>query len=742
MGEVYSALDTRLERKVAIKVLLAHLSRDPDFRHRFLREARTISSLQHPHICTLFDVGSQDDTDYLVMEYLEGESLAERLARGPLPSDNAIQTATEIAQALHTAHQQGIIHRDLKPANIMLTNTGAKLMDFGIAKLFEEQSADAGDLATLSKTVSGIFGTAPYMSPEQARGQVVDQRSDLFSFGIVLFEMLTGHHPWQRATMLDTVHALIHDDPPDLPSAIQNREDIEDILRRTLEKNAADRYDSIGELLLNLREIGSRTGTPAASSAIHGEKSIAVPPFMLLTAMEEKESLSLGFADALITTLGQFEGLRVPPTAAILKYANGSDPLVIGRELRVRYVLQGNIQRLGDHWRVSIQLFDTQLRKTVLSEKYDFNLNDVFEVQDEIGKQVAESLQQRFHSSIKNSRDRYSSDPRAYTVYLRGLDASYSETREDLDEAIRCFSAAIEQDPDFALAHAMLAHASAARYFGYEARYKWLQQAERHCERALQLDSDLPEAIMARAYILWTPHRNFRHQEAISDLKKAIAMQPNLDHAYNRLGTVLAHIGQLRQALEAYKAARRINPQNLGHYNIAQAYIWSGEYELAAEELEAFHQAKPGNKYCLWFRPQPPLLAGDLERAPKLVDEAVEAYPDEPLMVSLQGLVQAHLGRTDVARRAASKASASPLSFGHTHHTHYQIACIHAVLGENELAMQWLERAVDAGFPCWPFFLSDCSLSNLRGLPEFQDLISSLRSEFPSSAGSKANTAI
>lgn len=734
MGEVYRALDTRLGRTVAIKVLPPHLSNDPNLQQRFLREARTISALQHPHICTLFDVGSQDGRDYLVMEYLEGESLAERLARGPLPGDQTLQTAMEIADALQEAHRQGFIHRDLKPGNIMLTNLGAKLMDFGLAKLLEEEPRNGDDSPTLSRAVTGVVGTAAYMSPEQALGQALDQRSDLFSFGIVLFEMITGRHPWQRGAVVEMVHAIIHDDPPALPSAIQNLGDMEKIIHRTLQKSADDRYDSASDLLLDLRGIYGLSRTPVPA-AVQEEKSIAVPPFVFLTTMEEKESLSLGFADALITSLGQLEGLRVPPTAAILKYAAGSDPLQIGRELRVRYVLQGNIQMIGGHWRVSIQLLDTLSRKTMLSEKHDFNLNDVFEVQDEIAKQVAASLQQRFQPNVRKARDRYSTDPRAYGMYLQGLDASYGDAPEDLDDAIRCFTAAIERDADFALAHAMLAYASAARYFSYESRYKWLQMAERHCERALQLDPDLPEAVMARAYILWTPHRNFRHREAIADLKKSIAMQPNLDHAHNRLGTILAHTGQLQQAIEAWKAGRRINPQNVGHYNSAQAYIWGGQYEKAAEVLESFYQAKPTNRTCLWFRPQPPLLTGQLEKASTLVAKALEVYPGEPMIVSLQGLVQAHLGQTDLARQAATKACSSSLSFGHMHHTHYQIACIHAVLGDKQSAMHWLERAVETGFPCWPFFLRDPSLDNLRGLPEFEDLVASLRSEFPSSAG-------
>jgi TolB-like protein len=615
----------------------------------------------------------------------------------------------------------------------MLTTMGAKLMDFGLVKLMEEVPAAGDGFTTLSQTVTGIVGTAAYMSPEQALGQAVDQRSDLFSFGIVLFEMLTGRHPWKRAAVVDIVHAIIYDDPPALPSAIQDGNEFEKIVRRTLQKGAADRYDSASELLSDLRAIGGSPITPTAPSSVQEEQSIAVPAFVFLTPMEEKESLSLGFADALITTLGRLEGLRVPPTAAILRYGAGSDPVQIGRELHVRHVLLGNIQKLGAHWRVSIQLLDTQRRKTVLSEKFDFNLNDVFDVQDEIAKQVAQSLQRRFHANARKLRDRFSSDPRAYGVYLQGLDASYGETLPDLDEAIRCFTAAVERDPDFALAHAMLAHASAARYFGYEARYKWLQLAERHCQRALQLDAELPEAIMVRAYILWTPHRNFRHREALDDLKKAIAKQPNMDHAYNRMGTILAHIGQTEQALAAYKEARRINPQNLGHFNIAQAYIWGGQYEQAAEELEAFHRVKPKNKYCLWFRPQPQLLTGDLEGASKLMAEAVEAFPAEPLMISLYGLVQAHLGHAEIAREAAAEACVSPLSFGHTHHTQHQIACIHAVLGDKQLAMLWLEQAVDAGFPCWPYFLRDPSLSNLRGLPEFEDLIAGLQSEFPSS---------
>jgi TolB-like protein/Flp pilus assembly protein TadD len=724
MGEVYRAVDTRLGRSVAIKVLPAHLSHDPDRQRRLLLEARTVSALQHPHICTLFDVGSQDGTHYLVMEYLEGESLAERLARGPLPIDQALQTAIEIADALREAHRLGFIHRDLKPGNIMLTKAGAKLMDFGLAKLREP---DRKDFPTLSRTATGIVGTAAYMSPEQALGQDVDQRSDLFSFGVVLFEMLAGRHPWHREAVVEVIHAIVHDDPPDLPSSIQNWEELQSIMWKALQKNAADRYASADNLLSDLRGMCARSAAP---EAIQEEKAIAVPPFVFLTATEEKESLSLGFADALITTLGQLDGLRVRPTAAILKYAAGTDALQIGRELRVRYVLQGNIQRIGDHWRVSIQLVDTQLRQIVLSEKHDFNLSDVFEVQDEIGKQVAESLRQRFHS-VRKSRDRYSSDPQAYIEYLRGLNASYSSTLEGLEQAIGSFTDAVQRDPNFSLAHAMLAHTCAARYFYYEGRYRSLQLAEKHCERALQLDPSLPEAIMARAFILWTPHRNFRHQEAIADLRKAVSMQPNLDHAYNRLGTILAHIGQIRPALEAYRTAHRINPANPGHHNITSAYLWGGRYEEAAEAIEAFHQLDPGNRIYLWLRPQLPLLMGEFEEAAKFAADAVTAYPDEPMLVSLLGLVQAHLGQSDLARQAVTKACASPLSFGHSHHTHYQIACICAVLDDKQSAMHWLERAVETGFPCWPFFLHDRSLNNLRSQPEFTDLIATLQSEFP-----------
>ncbi|HYA97050.1 MAG TPA: lysine decarboxylase transcriptional regulator CadC, partial [Methylomirabilota bacterium] len=514
------------------------------------------------------------------------------------------------------------------------------------------------------------------------------------------------------------------------------RTDLEQILGKALKKTAAERYATASDLLADLRAASSGQG-----AVVETEKAIGVPPFVFLTAVEDKESLSLGFADALITTLGRVEGLRVPPTAAIVRYAGENDPQRISRELGVRYVLQGSIQRLGDQWRVSIQVLDAQARKTVFSEKYDFKLSHVFEVQDEIARQVAEALLQRFQVGNLKSRQRYSSDSRAYGAYLHGLDASYSEAPENVDLAIRCFTEAIERDPHFALAHAMLAHASSSRYFGYEPRYKWLQLAEKHCARALQLDSQLPEAIMARAYLLWTPQKNFPHFEAIRELRKAIAMQPNLDHAYNRLGTILAHIGQLRASQEAFMTARRINPQNFGNTNLIQCYVWGGQYARAAQELETCRRLRPTNKYYLWFRPQPALLLGELENAAKWVGEAVEAYPDEPMMVSLQGLVQARLGRKDLARLAAERACASPHSFGHTHHAHYQIACIYAVLGETQLAMHWLERAVAGGFPCWPFFLRDPNLEELRGLPDFQELVAGLRSEFPSSAGPEAQGA-
>jgi DNA-binding SARP family transcriptional activator/Tfp pilus assembly protein PilF len=457
--------------------------------------------------------------------------------------------------------------------------------------------------------------------------------------------------------------------------------------------------------------------------------SIAVLPFVFLSEVDDARALSLGFADALITLFGNLKDVVVAPTSAILHYAAGTEPAQVCRELGVRHTLQGTVQQLGSHWRVSIQLFDATTHKTTLSEKHDFRLDDVFEVQDEIGRLVVESLQSRFPLAAPKSRDRYSSDPEAYNDYMAGLRASTPDRQDTLRSAAGHLSRAVERDPGFALAHATLAQVAMDMHFHFDPQPTWLQQAEDHCRRALTLDPALPEAHLARAWILWSPARNFQHADAISALQEVLAARPNHERAHNRMAGICLHIGRLQEARMAHEQGRRVNPKTRTG-NLEWFYILSGDYARAEEAVEAWFRERPPGLYVLGTRILPPLLSGDLDLAEQRVAAALKQHPDEPWLVTFQGMLYARHNQAGLALECVRRALDSPSSFGHTHHTYHHIACIHAVLGDTATAMAWLERSVNTGFPCWPFFRMDPYLENLREEPAFKRLMTHLEQTY------------
>ena len=732
MGVVYKAEDTNLRRNVALKFLPDEFSGNPQVLQRFQREARTTSALNHPHILTVYEVGEDKGTLFIATELVDGRTLRD-LLHGALSCEQALAFSKQILEALSSAHRAGVVHRDLKPENIMVRPDGyIKLLDFGLAKLLPSLSTGLGETTDVNLTTHGqMIGTVRYMSPEQILGESIDHLSDLFSFAIVLYEMLCGRHPWPAKSAVDILHAILHEEPQPIPRSAENAcQNLAPILEKALQKDRSNRYQSADEFLAALSGIASASSvTPAAREEDSGS-SLAVLPFIFLSDIEEKESLSLGFADALITTLGNLEDLVVPPTAAILKYPGGSDPVAVSRAMRVRHVLQGTIQRLGSHWRVSVQLFDSHVRKIVFAEKYDFTLQSIFEIQDEIGKHVAEALARKFRRSAFKARDRYTTDPGAYAEFLEGLRESHSEDLESLNKGIAALDRAIAADPGFALAHATLSYVCTAKYFGFEPRRAWIDRAEFHCQRGLELDPDLPEAHLAKAYILWSQATNFRHADAIAEIQKGLALQPNLDHAHNRLGTICAHIGRLKEARRAYEKARLVNPLNVSNHNIAQSYLWDGDLDLADRELEAWARESPQDKYFLWFQPQPALFRGDLQAAEEYISSALKLHPDEPLLISLDGLLHALRQNSAAALDCVHRACEFPRSFGHTHHTHYQIACTYAVLGQPGKAFEWLERTIDGGFACWPLFQRDPCLKTLHDSPEFRATITRLEREF------------
>lgn len=462
--------------------------------------------------------------------------------------------------------------------------------------------------------------------------------------------------------------------------------------------------------------------------------TIGVLPLSLLGNIPDDKGVCLGFADALVSRLGNLKDVDVLPTSLMLSVPAEMSPADVGSRLGIRFVVHGAIRESKGQWRLALQMFDRYLHGAGLNWQGDLHFDRLEELEDEIAKQIASALNRPMRAQAGPSQ-RYSRDQLAYAEFMRGYRLSSSGDPALLDEAVQRLSNAVTRDPGFSLAHATLSLACATRYFEFDPASKWLDKAEFHCSRALELNRDLPEAHVARAFLLWSPSKNFQHLDAIAELRKAIALQRNLPHAYNRLGTILAHVGLLERARQMYERGRPFQSNKSVNHSIVQVYIWNGELDLAIEETQAWRAENPTNKYAIYFAPQPAMMTGDWKEAKALLDEAIQLLPDEPLITSLLGVYWALQGNPEQALECVNRAWSSAKSFGHVHHTNYQIACVFSLLGRHDVAFEWLERAVNSGFACWPFFLKDNCLENLWRLPEFETLVSSLQAKYPDHVG-------
>jgi len=463
--------------------------------------------------------------------------------------------------------------------------------------------------------------------------------------------------------------------------------------------------------------------------------SLAVLPLMLLGKPTDDHGVCLGFADALVARLANLQGVDVLPISAVLNTPTEATPAEAASRLGVRFVVRGGIQVSKGLWRLSMEMIDTHRQRVCFTRKRDLDLNHLPDLEDEIAKQIATALNRPLAPVVVQRSPRHSKDPMAYAEFIRGYKLSSSGNPAMLDEAARHLGNAVARDPAFALAHAALSVVCATCHFELDPTREWLERAEFHCRRSLELEPDLPEGHVASAFLLWGPSKNFQHLEAIAELKRALALQNNQPQAYNRLGTILAHIGLLEHAREMYERARPFHPKKVVSHSIVQAYVWNQEYDLAREQIEAWRTENPENKYPVYFAVLLPLLMGDLKEARTRLDEAIQLVPEEPLIVSLEGVYYASTGIAGKALDCLTTACASPKSFGHAHHSYYQIACILALLERRQAGFEWLERSVTSGFACWPFFLKDPHLKNLRELPEFDVLVSSLQSKYPDHLG-------
>lgn len=711
MGEVYRARDTRLGRTVAIKILPAHLCGTREAKERFDREARAISSVSHPNICALFDVGVQDGVSYLVMEYLEGETVADRLSQGPLAPEALVRMALEIADGLDKAHRGGLVHRDLKPANLFITqDEHIRILDFGLAKSLEALTGATGDSAATAGDGANVtnpgltVGTVAYMSPEQARGEPVDARSDLFSLGMVLYEMATARKAFGGSSTAVVFEAILNRNPqpvtevnPHMPRALEN------ILGKLLEKDADLRYQTAAELRADLKRLSRDLGSgrrsaaePAASGAAPQaaavkQKSVAVLYFENQSGSKEDEYFRDGITEDIVTEISKIGQLDIFPRSEMMAFR---DKVVtaqqVAQQLGAQYVLEGSIRRSGNRVRITAQLVEASTRHSVWAERYDRQMEDVFTIQEEIARSIAQALRITLTpQEEKIIARRPTENPLAYDFYLRGK--NYTR-RYYTDYALQMFEQAIQLDPGFALAHAGIAQVCGLTYELRERNPQLIERGMAACDQAVALAPDLPEVLVARARLFYAQKQ---YEDAIALVMKAIQRKPDCDGAWSILGRAYFAAGRYEDAAKVVDKAVEGNGDD---YNVYSPFINTLERlgrKKDAEQLQS--------RLAVVLRQQ-------LEREP----EDVRARVLLAVFLAAQ-----HEGEDEAIRHLQTAIALRPKDTN----TMYNAACAYGVMKRKAEAMETVRKALAAGYGNLDWMSKDPDLECLHDDPEFQRLV-------------------
>lgn len=791
MGEVYLAEDTRLRRKVALKFLPVALTKDKKHLHRFEVEARAIASLSHPNVSTIHEViQTADGRHCIVMEYVEGVALRERMMNGPIKVNDALDIAIQIASALSSAHVAGIVHRDIKPENVMLRLDGyVKVLDFGLAKLADTRSDPASSEAEtrameLTTTPGVLMGTVAYMSPEQARGLPVDTRTDVWSLGVVLYEMVTGHKPFAGSTPTDVIVSIVEREPESLStSAPPEALPLQRIVTKALAKDRNNRYHTADEILRELKSVnrdlehgvdldrsaapaakqaGSRpfssrlikiaalatlagivaiaaiwfarnrrTAAPPAATTI---RSLAVLPIINTSGDQSQDYFADGMTETLIAGLAKVGALRVTSRTSVMQFKGSRKPLKeIARELRVDAIVEGSVRRTGDNISVAVRLIDAPTEHQLWTNTYNRDLRDVLTIQNEVATAVTQAIQIKLTPQEQSRFARARPiNPAAYDDFLRGRYYLNRQTKADNETAIGALNRAVASDPEFAAGWAELAQAYVWRLFLFAPDEKDLhEKAFLAVEKALALDPELPEAYLARGRLLWTPANHFPHDKAIQEYRRALALNPSLDEARNQLALVLSHVGLMDEALSELDQALGANPSNnLARFRVGEVLFFQGKHELA---LTALRNVPPDVNPALVGHQIVFALfnLGRRDEAEATLEKFLKEYPadNRGLFTSLQAILAASAGQHREAEEKIESAIQRGKGFGHFHHTAYHIACAYAIMNRHDEAMRWLESAANDGFPCYVLFERDRNLDNLRQDARFQALLARLKQE-------------
>ena len=712
MGVVYEAEDTKLGRHVALKFLPVELAQDATSLERFQREARAASALNHPGICTVYAIEQHEGQHFIAMELLEGETLAERIRKGPFELGPLLELGTQIADALESAHSKGIVHRDLKPANIFVTPRGqAKILDFGLAKIERARPAGGGEHSEAPTAVQPneltsagtTMGTVSYMSPEQARGQLTDARTDLFSLGTVLYQMATGVLPFQGETSAVVFDAILNREPPPITQLVPSLPpELGRILSKALEKDRNLRCQTATELktdLLRLKRDTESGGRRAAelqdsrSGAVKtAERSVAVLYFENLSGVKEDEYLRDGVTEDIITELSKIKGLKVLSRQAVLPFRDKPVATTqVGQQLKAACVLAGSIRRGGNRLRITAQLVDAASDSLLWSERYDREMADVFAVQDEIARKIAEALRVTLSPQEQEAlAARPTENLQAYDLYLRGRSYARRHTRQDLEFALQMFENAVAQDTGFALAYAAIANVCAQYHYNYERKKAWLERSREASRKAVSLKPQLPEVKVAQAWILYTQGE---YTEAVHVAQEAVERKRDTEGAYYLMLRALFAAGRYQDVAAMADAALEASGTD---YNV---------YVPITNALDAL-----GKKDALEQMRQREIQA--LENHLKTVPEDARAR----LLVAAD---YAAAGHTEEAMREATLGMALRPNEATVL---YNAACVFCQLGKKAEGLAALKKACDAGFTDPDWARRDPDLALLHGDPEFERL--------------------